>query len=758
MNRFFYPSVVLFVLFSFLTSKSYTQSFDWGFALSGSDLMSNDDAGKHVLLDSESNVYHFGQLFGTADMDPGIGVTSLNFFGSSNSFIQKMTPEGNLEWAISYKNMDIKDVAMDDENNFYIIGSYFDTLDLDPGIGTVNVIAVGFTDYFILKLNSDGNFVWGREIEDYWNNVIPRAITSDKNNNIYVTGYILDVTGDLDPGIGNTILTPTFFSETFLIRITHDGEFKWAHNLPAESAGNYISCGTDKQPVTVGVFATTANFDFNGGNLTLNSPSYDNYIVKYDSLGNTIWGETTELNITYQNLKLDSNNDIYLTGAFSTLVDFEPGAGTDLINTNGADDFFVQKIINDGTYDWTKTFGSGNNDMAYSVSIDSSFSIYVGGYYTSVIDFDNGIGLASHSTFGMEDYFVLKLDNNGDYIWSVTSGDSKEDYIYDIVTDKSGNLYATGFVEGTMDIDPSANNYTVSSQSRDALLLKLAVDRPNICMVTVDTTSTHNIVYWDKSLMENIDTIFVLRETTTNNYQMIASIPFDSLGRFIDTVSQLYFPYTGNPNMGTYRYKIQTKDKWGGISQKSPYHNTIFAINIFGTFDWNDYLVEGQSSPIPQLGAYLLWRDDISDGNWHVVGAVAGTQTTITDPQYPNFPNGSWRVLTDWSISCDPTRVGVNTSRSNIKNSPNAINTILENGNLVFSIYPNPATENITIESENSFENSVIRILDITGKELQNLNANSSIVTLDVSNYASGVYFIRIETELGIHLEKVTVE
>ncbi len=218
--------------------------------------------------------------------------------------------------------------------------------------------------------------------------------------------------------------------------------------------------------------------------------------------------------------------------------------------------------------------------------------------------------------------------------------------------------------------------------------------QPNICMVTVDSISKNNIIMWDKTAFSHVDSFVVFREIATNNYQRIGAIPYDSLSLFVDTVRAKYFPNTGDPNAGTYRYKIGVSDSCGSKSAFSPYHNTIYIINNSGAFSWNQlYTIENSSNPV---NSYILMRDDNSTGAWHAVNSVSGTQQTVVDPNYPTYQStGRWRVETQWNISCNPTKINpqiasFNSSRSNIFSNVTSVNEIDLNN--YFSIFTNPST------------------------------------------------------------------
>jgi len=69
-----------------------------------------------------------------------------------------------------------------------------------------------------------------------------------------------------------------------------------------------------------------------------------------------------------------------------------------------------------------------------------------------------------------------------------------------------------------------------------------------------------------------------------------------------------------------------------------------------------------------------------------------------------------------------------------------------------FSIYPSPTSNTITIYSDSNFH--TIEIVDILGKVVHYQTNNKNNITLDVSNYSTGVYFVRIMNEEEFKIQK----
>ena len=392
------------------------------------------------------------------------------------------------------------------------------------------------------------------------------------------------------------------------------------------------------------------------------------------------------------------------TSGFGTIFKIKPdGTGYSQLfgffGSNGSGPY--GSLISDGTflYGMTSSGGANNDGALFKIKTD-------GTNYSILFDFDetaNG-GVAPYGS----------LFSDGTTLWGMTRG--------------GGNYgYGTIFKFYIPCALPSA---------------------PAICAVTVDSLSQYNVIYWDKSpyIGSKVDSFIVHREVQSNVYMPLGAVSINELSMFVDTFRTKYFisPYfnLGDPNAGTYRYKLQVRDTCANYSTLSPFHNTIFMTNNSGTFSWPQlYTIEGSSNPVT---SYLLLRDDLNNGNWNVVNSVAGTQQSVSDPQYATWQStANWRIETQWNISCTPTRndTTINSAKSNtFKTSGTGINEgSMEN---LVSVYPNPTNGKFVIKNE-KFVIKTLEIYNLHGEKSHSIPINnySAIIDLIIPN---GIYFLKI--------------
>ncbi len=246
------------------------------------------DIANSICSDALNNIYITGFFEKTVDFDPNSGVFNLTSnAGTTDVFIQKIASNGTFVWAKSVGGSGIdggSSISKDKNNNVYITGGFYGTVDFDPNAGTNNLTSNGNVDVFVLKLTAKGNFVWAKKIGGLEID-FPTAITIDIDNNIHLTGYF-ERTADFDPGVASYVLNSAGKKDIFFEKLNQNGEFMWAYRI-----GN-----------------------------------------KEDELSTSI--------------AVDQYSNIYLTGSFNSKVDFNPFTPILTLNTSGTLDIFSLKINN----------------------------------------------------------------------------------------------------------------------------------------------------------------------------------------------------------------------------------------------------------------------------------------------------------------------------------------------------------------------------------------------------------------------------
>lgn len=178
-----------------------------------------------------------------------------------------------------------------------------------------------------------------------------------------------------------------------------------------------------------------------------------------------------------RSITIDDSGNVLITGKYEGTVDFDPGAGTFNLTSNGQWEIFIQKLDSSGNFVWAKSIGGTADDIGESISTDALGNVLVTGEFQSTADFDPGAGTFNLNSNGGRDIFILKLDSDGNFIWAKSMGGTSEDLGNSITTDASGNVYSTGSFIGSVDFDPGAGTFVLTSNALiDVFIQKLDAD------------------------------------------------------------------------------------------------------------------------------------------------------------------------------------------------------------------------------------------------------------------------------------------
>lgn len=181
-------------------------------------------------------------------------------------------------------------------------------------------------------------------------------------------------------------------------------------------------------------------------------------------------------NAEAKSIAQDTAGNIYIAGQFFATVDFDPGAGTTSLTSNGgSQDVFLVKLDVNGDFVWARQFSGPNFEFGGYLVIDAAGDILLTGSYLGSVDMDPGAGTLTLTSAGGADIFECKVNSAGNLVWARSCGGSDNDYAYGITIDGSGNTFVTGGFKATADFDPGAGvfNLTASGSSEDMFVFSL---------------------------------------------------------------------------------------------------------------------------------------------------------------------------------------------------------------------------------------------------------------------------------------------
>jgi hypothetical protein len=444
---------------------------------------SSSGSGKGIAVDPSGNVYTTGIFYGTVDFDPGVGVHDLTSAGNRDIFVQKLNSDGEFVWAASFGNT-TNDwgmaIAVDDSGNVYVTGSFEYTVDFDPGPGVYNITSLR-GDLFVLKLDTDGEFIWAKSAGTSGGLQDGNGIAVDNSGNVYVVGQFGGPM-DFDPGPGVFNL-PSSGEDIFVWKLDSNGDFLWAKGMGGTSSDEATGVALDVSGnvYVTGTFWGPADFDPNAGVTVLPGEGvWDIFMLKLTSDGDFTWAEGIGRNGTDRatGIAVDSMGAAYCTGYFADTVDFDPGPGTSNLTSNGNFDFFVVKLDTFGDFEWARSAGADNADYANGIAVDSADNVYTIGEFSRPLDFNPDSAVYEMTPAGSVDEFIWKLNTNGDFVWAKSMGSAFQDYCFGVAIDNNDHVYTTGDYESTADFDPGLGVQNLTSVSNDDIFISKLSNTP----------------------------------------------------------------------------------------------------------------------------------------------------------------------------------------------------------------------------------------------------------------------------------------
>lgn len=452
---------------------------DWLKESSGNDEVTVTES----YLDADGNIYTTGCFKGIVDFNPSTSQTfNLTSNGKSDIFLQKLNAQGNFVWAVSFGDTEddkAYDVVVDNNDGIYLTGFFEGLVDFDPNLNTTfNVQSSNFLnqypssantipDGFILKLSSSGNFNWVQKFGspliayssysyytfEYGNNS-GRAITTDSNNNIYVTGFFEGtVDFDADPNnIENLYSTYSYYGyadyASFVLKLNAQGGFIWAKNLYKGIGYDIVTDNADNVLLTGfrdNYYSSYSQFEV----------GYDISISKLDLNGNIQWqhylGNNQNGNAGHS-IAVDNCNNVFIGGNYKEVINFDPSGNNTILNSGLIENStsiysannFVLKLNAAGQFEWVRDFDQPDNNTVGNIelAVSNNGNIIAGTSYKNAIVLSantaNPISINNVST----DVVLQKFDNSGNSLWFETLANYDAYILADLNLDSNKNLYA----------------------------------------------------------------------------------------------------------------------------------------------------------------------------------------------------------------------------------------------------------------------------------------------------------------------------
>lgn len=464
-------------------------------------------------------------------------------------WVVKLDRCGVIEWERSFGGSNYesaRDVVQTSDGGYIIAG---ETNSTDGGV----VAGYGSTkDIWILKLSVTGNLLWQKR---YGGNGLDIAnhIHLNSDGSFYLTASSSSNDGNISGNHGTA-----GYTDGVLMKLDANGNIQWSKCFGGSKNEELLDIEIINGRTYLAGYANSID-----GDIPPQQKNYDVWLLALDANGNKIYSKVyggSQNDVAYS-MTRGNNGSLTLAG-YTTSTD------GDVSGARGSQDYWVININPaNGNLNWQKVLGGTDADYANSVITDTD-----GGYIVGGISYSNDMDVAN--PLGEGDYWIVKLNANGNISWQQNIGGSTNDHLRSVIYQSSVKEY---YLCG--DSDSGDGDFNGSNGDTDFGIIKLK---------QLDTLLTDSTVCSLNGFVPATDT---LRDACGNDSAYVSyrpvliSGPFDSIRRS-DTIfiGQTYrLPSNGN---GTIRWNyhptLSCTDCPNPIA--SPETTTVYtATNSLGT-------------------------------------------------------------------------------------------------------------------------------------------------------------------------------
>ena len=338
--------------------------------------------GISLAIDNSGNIYMTGSTSSKSGIATSGAYQTSFAGGNYDAFLAKFSTSGSLLWATYYGGNNEDDgfgVTTDTSGNIYISGSTASASGIATS-GAYKTSYSGNTDAFLAKFSSQGNLIWGTYYGGI-NSDGGESVVSDILGNIYITGGTASNSGIATSGAFKTI-GDSISGEAFLAKFSSQGNLIWgtyygdssgAIGVTTDKYNNiYITGSTNgiSGIATKGVHQTS----YGGG-------AEDAFLAKFDNMGRLIWGtyfggSGFELG---EGVATDIYGNVYI-GDYTSSNSGIATSDAYQISDPGDDIAYLAKFNSTGSLLWATYYGGGNEDFGQNIATDIFGNVYITGF------------------------------------------------------------------------------------------------------------------------------------------------------------------------------------------------------------------------------------------------------------------------------------------------------------------------------------------------------------------------------------------
>lgn len=403
-------------------------------------------------------------------------VTSFKLFNSVvsynvASYTGTLLIDPYVEWATYYGGAGEDGAGLltqDASENIYLMGSTRSGNNIAT-IGAHNVSYADSQDIFIVKFDNNGTRLWAT----YYGGTGydgPGGIAYDHHGGIVICGVTDNVSGIATVSSDQPVFSGPYLGDDhgggdgFIAKFDSTGFRQWATYFGGNDQDYFrdITCDHSGNIYLVGGASSLSNVATPGTHKPIISGSYDGFLVKYNTIGQKVWGTYFGGNFSdaAYGIAIAPDDNIYICGSTNSIDGIATPGGYQP-NWPGSDQSsgYLAAFNNNGTQLWGTYFGGtgiGGFTLLYSISCDSNNDVFVTGLTKDEVGMvTSGCHQPLYGGTGPNyngDAIIAKFSSTGNRIWSTYFGGSGDDYAYGIAHNTDGEVYVVGSTTSTNNI------------------------------------------------------------------------------------------------------------------------------------------------------------------------------------------------------------------------------------------------------------------------------------------------------------------
>lgn len=452
----------------------------------------------------------------------------------------------------------------------------------------------------------------------------------------------------------------------------------------------------------------------NDGDVTGNHGGGDYWIVKLNPAGGIQWQKTLGgSNVDdAQSIRQTTDGGYIIAGSSNS------GDG-DISGNHGNYDYWIVKLDSNGNMQWQKSLGGSSMDMAQSIQQTSEGGYIVAGSSSS----NDGDVSGNH---GGGDYWIVKLDINGNIQWQKSLGGSSSEQVNSVQQTFDGGYIIAGTTVST------DGDITVSYGNNDFWVVKLDSGGNMQWQKTLGNIGD-NIGYYAQ---QTFDGGYIAVGTSFNSSNLESGLPDYWVIKLSNNGTIEWDKYFGG-SFHDNAITIRQTPEWDYIVAGWTASNNGQVTNHHGNLDY--WIIKLDSSGNLKwektLGGpdfdYLTALELTADNGYIVSGSTGSTSGDVT---------GHHGMIDAWIVKLSPEQLGIPENQQ--RHKPN--------------LYPNPAKEFFYLD--HLPRESTISITDMSGRKLFSQKYNEEKIKISTSAFMEGLYMVQVKNREEIILtKKITI-